>query len=235
MKILALETVEISASVALLEDTRVIREKYLGAEQRSGKFLTPAVMELLEEVHWNADEVDLITLPTGPGSFTGLRVGITFAKTFAYVTGAEILGFNTLDILAAQTPSEFPKIAAVMDAQRNDVITRTYTTPPSIFSEKDYHHMTPCDGMRVQNFNDWLETLSPDTAVTGSLLKRKQKYLPQNLKIVPEEYWSISLDILGKMAYDRFQAGQGDSLWEISPIYSRLSAAEERKKIVKNN
>ena len=216
MKLLALETVDISASAAILEDAEVIREISLPPEKKSAQFLTPMISELLNDAGWTPADVELVALPIGPGSFTGLRVGVTFAKTFAYITGSAVIGLNTLDILAAAVPECFPYVSAVMDAQRNQVIARKYTGK------------TPCDEMRLLDFDAWAATLDAQTAVTGPILKRYGKLLPAEIPQVPEEFWRISPAFIGKMAYEMFLASRRDSVWDMLPIYARQSAAEER-------
>lgn len=226
MKILALETVDISASVALMENMEIIGTKFLSPRQRSAQFLNVAVTELLKEAGWRPTEVELVALPVGPGSFTGLRVGVTFAKTFSYITGAAAVGLNTLDILAANAPAEFRKISVALDAQRGEVIVRDYEETSS--DAALFHHMKPLGEMRLLNFETWTKTLEPGMAVTGPILARKGGFLPADVPRVPEEFWQISPILVGKMAWERFSSGQADSIWEMLPIYSRPSAAEER-------
>ncbi len=244
MKILALETLDVSASVVLMEDMEVVREVTLTADQRSAQFLTPAVTGLLADAGWEPREVALVALPVGPGSFTGLRVGVTFAKTFAYVTGAAVLGLNTLDVLAESAPPEFRRVAAVMDAQRGDVITRTYVAENAENASAGacenaetpcFSRMKPWDDMRLADFDAWVAFLAREAetdgkiAVTGPILARKKAFLPRTVECVPEECWRITPVTVGRMARERFLAGQRDSLWDMLPIYARRSAAEERR------
>lgn len=226
MKTLALETVDMAASVALMEAGETVREVTLAEGQRSAQFLTPAVMRVLAEAGWRPADVALVALPVGPGSFTGLRVGVTFAKTFAYVTGAAVIGLNTLDVLAESVPQGCGKVVAAMDAQRGDVITRTYALRDG--------RRVPCDEMRLVAFDAWLAGLAEmsaveEIAVTGPILAKKQAFLPPGAVCVPEECRRISPVVVGRMARERFLAGQSDSIWDLLPIYARRSAAEERR------
>ncbi|MGN1273415.1 MAG: tRNA (adenosine(37)-N6)-threonylcarbamoyltransferase complex dimerization subunit type 1 TsaB, partial [Thermoguttaceae bacterium] len=96
MKILAFETIEMSASAALLDDENVLASTTLPPQQRSAQYLAPAVRDLLAQTGWKPTDVQLIVVSQGPGSFTGLRVGITFAKIFAWAVGADVIALNTL-------------------------------------------------------------------------------------------------------------------------------------------
>src|SRR5262249_41581863 len=121
MRILALETTGQSGSIALLQDETIVREATLPQTERSAKSLAPAIQRILSESRWKAREIELITVATGPGSFTGLRIGVTTAKTLAYAIGAQVIGVNTLQAIAAQAPSETYRLWAIVDAQRQQV------------------------------------------------------------------------------------------------------------------
>ena len=117
MRILAIETTERIGSVAALNDARLLAEATLTSEQRTAQSLAPALVELLSRARWQAADVDLIAVTDGPGSFTGLRIGVTMAKTLAYAIEAKVLGINTLEVIAAQAPPSEAAVTAVIDAQ----------------------------------------------------------------------------------------------------------------------
>lgn len=223
MNILALETIDISASVTLLEDDREKKTVVLAADQRSTQTLVPAVQDLLHSEGLRPQDVDLVALAQGPGSFTGLRVGMTFAKTFAYAVGAKMVALNTLEVIAAGTPPEFQTVSVILDAQRNELVTQ------------DFHFQdgkwTSISEMQLLPWEDWLHRLSPDIAVTGPILRRKAKGVPSTVAVVPERYWSPSTVVLGQMAWEKSLRGEYSDIWNTLPFYSRLAAAEERKKL----
>ncbi len=105
-RILALETSGTSGSVAALEGDRLLAEVSLAPSLRSARSLAPGIAKLLAEVGWKPRDVGIVAVTTGPGSFTGLRVGLTTAKSFAYAVGAQVLGINTLEVLAEQAPAD---------------------------------------------------------------------------------------------------------------------------------
>jgi tRNA threonylcarbamoyladenosine biosynthesis protein TsaB len=87
MKILAADTSTTSGSLALLEDESVIAEWTLRSAQTHNRRLLKAIDFLLEQAGWNLDDVDGFAVTTGPGSFTGLRIGLTTMKMLAWVKG----------------------------------------------------------------------------------------------------------------------------------------------------
>src|SRR5690606_6005893 len=104
MKILAFETSGLLGSVALLEtaEGKVVSavERETPADQRTARSLLPTTHRLLSDHGWRPADVELIAVTTGPGSFTGLRIGVVGAKTFAYAVGAKLVGVHTLAALA---------------------------------------------------------------------------------------------------------------------------------------
>src|SRR4030042_1258471 len=106
MRILALETTDKAGSVAAMADGNLLAELTLGQTQRSAQSRAPAMLALLKQVGWRPADVQLVAVSVGPGSFTGLRVGVTTAKVFAYAIGAEVLAIDTLETIASGAPKE---------------------------------------------------------------------------------------------------------------------------------
>src|SRR5262245_27922792 len=121
MKILALETSGSLGSVAALEDERLLATLPLDPAKRAARSLAPTIQRLLEQVGWRPADVQLVAVASGPGSFTGLRLGVTTAKTFAYAVGCQLLGVNTIEALAAGTPRECSPLNVAIDAHRQQV------------------------------------------------------------------------------------------------------------------
>lgn len=220
MNLLAIETIGVSASAAILRDGQTVASLVLDEKARSSEMLVPMVQSLLEKSDMKPTDIDWVAATRGPGSFTGLRVGITFAKVFAYSVGAKVLGINTLEAIAAGVPGSCSPLAVILDAQRGEIVTQTFA-----FGEGTW---TPTDAMRLADWGMWLENLPAETYVTGPLLSRKAKHLADR-NLVDARYWNLDPAVLGRVAYDKIQNGAEDELWTLLPFYSRLAAAEERK------
>ncbi len=104
MRILALETSGTSGSVAVLEGSSQVAQLILPPGQRSARSLVPTIQDLLGRVGWEMSQIGLVAVTSGPGSFTSLRIGVSTAKALAYAVGAEIIGVNTLGVIARQAP-----------------------------------------------------------------------------------------------------------------------------------
>lgn len=220
MKILAIETSTMSGSVAILSGNEVLREAILPDRPRTASTLVPAIRRLLNETGCRLGDVELIAVTTGPGSFTGLRVGITTAKTVAYATGCELLGLDTLEVLAAQSGATTGQASTVLDAQRDELFAASFEMRGG-----KIERVAPT---RIVSSSDWVAGLSPDTVVSGLGLRRVRDQLPAAVLLADESRWTPRAAAAGRLALRDWQAGRRDDLWKLAPTYLRKSAAEEK-------
>lgn len=100
-KLLAMDTSSSSMSVALLEDGMVCKEIDTYSERNHSLYLIPSIREAMSELGWSSKELQGIAAGRGPGSYTGVRIGITAAKTMAWALGLPVVGVSTLEAMAA--------------------------------------------------------------------------------------------------------------------------------------
>ena len=209
------------ASVAAASDGQFLAELRLNPQQRSAAALAPGLQELLKNVGWRPRDVQLVAVTIGPGSFTGLRVGVTTAKTFAYAVGAEILGVDTLQTIAAGVPAGVPALAVAMDAQRGDVVAQPFCRDATAWFQ-------PAGPQELLAIDAWLGGLTPGTAAAGPVLEKLAGRLPQGVLAVDAEYWHPRAACVARLAHFLYASGRRDDLWTLAPRYSRRSAAEEK-------
>ncbi len=95
--------------------------------RRHAQMLVADVRAALDELHWSPSQIDVVAVSAGPGSFTGLRVGIVFAKTFAWANQTKLVAVDTLQAIAQQAPASIPEVTVISDAQRGELFTNTYS------------------------------------------------------------------------------------------------------------
>jgi tRNA threonylcarbamoyladenosine biosynthesis protein TsaB len=222
MRILAIETTDLSGSIAALDSGRIVAAVDLNPLTRSAQSLAPAIVELLQTASWQPADVELAAVTTGPGSFTGLRVGVTTAKLFAYTVGAAVIGVNTLDVIAAQSPSDVAYVWSVLDAQRGQVFASQYLRDSS-------GHWQPQTETLLLDNAQWLALLSAGQAVTGPALIKLSGQVPSGVKILDRSLWSPKATTVGQLAWQHYQSGRRADLFSLLPQYFRLSAAEEKR------
>ena len=120
MKILGIETSSKVCAVALSENDKLIKEKILEDENTHSVKLMPLVDELLKETKTELKDIDLFSCDKGPGSFTGIRIGIATIKAFLDATNKKALGVSSLEILAYNSTNN-GIICSIIDARNNNV------------------------------------------------------------------------------------------------------------------
>ena len=220
MRILALETSGQAGTIAAAEGPRLIDEHALDPHQRSARSLAPGIRELLTAIGWRVTDIELVALTIGPGSFTGLRVGVATAKTLGYALDAPCVGLNTLEVIAAQCRGEFQRLSVVIDAQRGQVFTARF--------EHDEPGWRIIAGPSVLDTIQWLQELDRETAVSGPALAKLTCQVPAGIPMIAEGDWQPRAATVAALAWKRHLAGQYDDVWKLTPLYLRKSAAEEK-------
>jgi tRNA threonylcarbamoyladenosine biosynthesis protein TsaB len=220
MRILAIETVGTSGSVAALERDTLLAERQLEPGRRTAQMLAPSIAALLSSVGWAPADVQLLAVATGPGSFTGLRIGVTTAKTFAYAVGCQVIGVHTMAAIASRAPGDVPRLAVVLDAQRGELFAGE-------FSRAD-HEVRELVATRVVRRDQWLESLAPGVMVTGTGLEGMLERLPPGVIAADRSLWAPTGAAVGQLGWDRYSRGERTNLFDLVPDYFRRAAAEEK-------
>lgn len=270
MRLLALETSDVSGSVALCEDGVVTAKRFLPTGRRSAQTLSPTIRSILTDSDWRSSDVECVATTIGPGSFTGLRVGVTTGKMFAWAVGANIIGVDTLDALATglfrreSVSWEHPTVVSVgIDAQRGDAAVKSYlfasgeTSLPVPLDERfcivslkkwlGEDVDAPFAEILDRNNREWLEGVfrqisiesrevlrsvkTRDVLFAGPVLRRV-KDLPDvypSRRFALRENWDPDAEGVAIASWARAKNHSFDDVWSISPIYSRLAAAEEKR------
>lgn len=230
MRIIAIETSGRHGSVAALqgepEAARLLRQTALGGDERTAQSLAPAMKDLLAQVDWSPQSVELVAAAVGPGSFTGLRIGVTAAKTFAYAVGAQVIGVNTLAALAEQVHAtdvaSGTRLWTILDAQRQELFVARFD------GDNIKGHALDC-ATSIIALDAWLAALQPGDQVVGPPLRKLKSQLPRGVVALPQELWQPMATAVGRVAWQAHQSGQRDDVWKLLPRYYRASAAEEKR------
>ena len=198
-----------------------VAEQRLPEDTRSAQSLTLCIKELFDREGWSPQEIDLVAVTRGPGSFTGLRIGIVTAKTIAYAVSAAIVGVNSLRALAAAAGGATP-IWCVMDAQRDECYAAKF------FPEEEKQPLREIETTTILAVDDWMKRLTPNDRVVGPLLTKLTDRLPKNVECLGEEFWMPRAGIVGQLAVEKFRDGEQEDIWQFVPDYYRKSAAEEK-------
>ncbi len=221
MHVLALDTSVGCGSLALLEDTVVRHQSQFAADRRMTQTFSVAIADALRAAGWEPHSVRLVATTNGPGSFTGLRIGVTAARFFAYVTGAKLVALNTLDVIVEQLPRPVRSACAVMDAQRRQLFAATYLRA----SDGTWQVRESC---RVIDRDRLGTLLTPQMVVTGPGLSRLPADMLGDAPRADPALWLPQAATVGRLAWRAHEAGRYTDIWQLQPRYYRPSYAEEK-------
>ncbi len=229
MRILAIDCSTRCGSIALCEDQRLLSEITLPDNRRTSQTLSPVMANLFDQLHWAPHTIDVVGVTVGPGSFTGLRIGVTAAKTFAYAVEAELVAANTLEVLARQVNDHRGQVVSVIDAQRGQWFVGRFDVGPSEVGPSgvgrlQFRQESDC---RIVDAETCLSELRGPSLITGPALYGLPEERRSQLATPPAEQWSPRAGTVGAMAYEAAQRGDVVDVWSILPKYYRPSYAEE--------
>ena len=218
MKILALETSVQPGSIALLDGSVTVYSSAFPTTGRTTQNFAVEMKEALTQTGWNPSQVDLFAVSQGPGSFTGLRIGVTAAKTFAFASDSQVLGVDTLEVLAYQTRGALQgELEVIMNAQRGQLFHARFQVDDAI------SRLSPTELIDV---DQWL-LQKGSAAVTGPGIEICGDRLDPE-ETVDQELWQPQASALGAFAYEQHESGTKQDFWNLVPNYFRKSAAEEK-------
>jgi tRNA threonylcarbamoyladenosine biosynthesis protein TsaB len=220
VRLLLLETSSRRGVVAVAVGAEVRGVRRLDESRRNARDLAPAVAELLREQSWKARELDGVIVGRGPGSYTGLRVGLMSARALAYATGCALVGVDTFAVIARQAPADCPRLDVLADAQQD----RVYVQP----FERQGLGWQPAGELSIRPFAVWLAARDAAAWVSGPGLVKWRARLPDTVICTPESAWEPGVDSLLALGLARFEAGQRDDPFALEPLYLRGSSAEEQ-------
>ncbi len=221
---LAIDTSTNAGSVALCDESGIVGELFLDIHVRSTRTLVPAIQELLLHGRVSFDQILGIGIVIGPGSFTGLRIGVTTAKMLAWATKLPLIPVLATDVLAAQARTELnherDQLEIVIDAQRGELFTARYKLLPD-------NSLRLIRELAIQPYENWLQELTYNEIVIGPILERLAKKLPETVALSSQETWNIRAASVGKIALSLFKVRLTMDPLELKPLYIRPSYAEE--------
>jgi tRNA threonylcarbamoyladenosine biosynthesis protein TsaB len=223
MKILAVDTSTTSGSVALLDGSKVMVEWTLQSAQTHNRRLLSSIDSVLGELGWSLDQVEGFAVTTGPGSFTGLRIGLTTIKTLAWTLKKPYVGIPSLDALAAPLSFASLPVCTLVDAHRNEVYSAMFQSDGT----GSMHRLVP---YRVSSPEEFISQISGAAIFCGDGWLFHRSLLLEKLGTwaveAPGPYHVVRAGFVGELARRKFLAGEEEDPVASTPLYIRPSEAE---------
>lgn len=232
MYILAIDSATPVAGVALLNDKKLIRETFVNFKKTHSETLMPMVDQILHDCEIEIKDLTAIAITIGPGSFTGLRIGLAAAKGLSMASTKPLVGISTLDVLAHNLAYTNSLVCPLLDARKQEVYTAFYD------ASKIYPHRLTKDMAcspeelvkRVKEKADQME--KKDIILLGDGFNPYTDFfrdaLQERLCVPPPHLMLPRAAALASLAYLRWEQADFDDAMTLRPVYVRLSEAEYR-------
>lgn len=228
MYLLGIETSGIEGSVALLKGEVCVAERPLDqAGRRHAQSLVLEIGAMLRSHNLEPRGIDAVAVSRGPGSFTGLRVGMVCAKTFAYATGCRFVAVETFAAIAENAPAEARRIIVIDDAQRDDLFVGEFHRD----GNDQWMAVQPVSICSVDHF---IRERKENDIVTGPGLRKLPPEVISPNWFSDQKICRPRASVVAALGYKTLARATVESsaetdFWTASPFYLRPSAAEEKR------
>ncbi len=224
MMILAVDTTTFTGSIALLEDTKLIAEAGMDSSSTYSERLLPAVDLLLKMNQLSIQDMDGFAVSIGPGSFTGIRIGLSTVKSFSYASGKPVAGVSTLKALAEKLRrSQAQLLCPLLDAKKGEVYAALYESKGDKLLE-----LIPEDAYSPDRFFSLLPSHRIISFIgNGVDVYRKKIFQYFKDKARLSHRSAFIAHEIGLLGYEMLKKKKGVSAEKLEPLYFRKSQAEE--------
>jgi tRNA threonylcarbamoyl adenosine modification protein YeaZ len=223
--LLAIDTSTEMASLALVQDSNLLAETTWRCGQNHTVQLLPQLTAVLEKAEVDIQGIDAIAVAKGPGSFNGLRVGISTAKGLAYSLNASIIGVSTLEVAAYQHAESSLHVCAIHNAGRSEIAAAVYRMERKLWKQVQAEHITTLDVL--------LSGITLKTLFCGEYVSSIADEIKMKLKtkaVIPSPPALLRRAFyLADLAGRRLKAGTEDNVATLQPLYLRRPPITERK------
>ena len=227
MRILAFETSAKAASVALLDGEKLLGESYQNTGLTHSQTLLSMAQDLLKSCGYTPQQVEAVAVAAGPGSFTGVRIGVAAAKGFAWGAGLPCCGVSTLEAMARNLGIYDGYVLPVMDARRSQVYNALF-----LAEEGKLTRLTEDRAIALADLAEEIKILQKPVFLVGdgsNLCYNTLKETVTGLVLPPEHRMHQRAAGVGLVAADMLAAGESCDAATLTPNYLRLSQAERER------
>jgi len=215
MLTLAIETSTQQLGVAVADGDRLVSSYALLAENPHAVELPNAVTRVLKAARTTLEHVEAISVDIGPGSFTGLRIGLAFVKALVFPGKKAVVGVPSLDVLAANLPFASRQVCPLLDAKQKNVYGALYRVDEDIPKRQTDYLLGPVEELLTQ--------IKQPTIFLGDGCARYQESIVERAgslaAFAPQESWLPKAETLARLGVERLRRGQRDEPAGLVPMY----------------
>ena len=220
----AIETSGRIGSVAVVRDGTILAEEQFPHGLQHAAQVVPILDRLARAQGWRPRDVQELYVSVGPGSFTGLRIGVTLGKAMALATGVRVVAVPSVRVLAENAPPDARHVVIVLDAKREQIFTARFERDASTgaWIEREPAHLDSLAAM--------IDRAPRPVHLIGEGIPYHEKFVPRDdpmVMVTPSETWRARAAAVAKIGMDLAGRGQFADPFTLTPIYIRRPEAEE--------
>jgi len=222
MKIIAIDTSAKVLSVALCNDRQLKAETTLNTGNTHSETLLTVTEELCNKAEWSIGDVDIFACSNGPGSFTGVRIGVSFIKGLAFGSGKPCIGVSTLEALAYNLSDRVGVISPVMDARRSQLYNALFVSDGKTVRRLCEDRLISAEELKndISAINDNVYFCGDGSYIAYEATKTPN-VMNTGTRSIYQSGYSVAM-----LALDKYERGDLSSDKTLLPVYLRASQAE---------
>ena len=220
---LAIETSGRIGSIALVDGQAVVAEEQFEHGLQNAAKILPIIDRICQARQWRAKDLQQLYISIGPGSFTGLRIGVTLCKTIAFATGAKIVAVGSVRVLAENAPADAENLIIVLDAKRDQVFT-------ALFARRN-HQWEQIEAAHLDSLAEMLARAPRPVHLLGEGIPYHQKFIQASdpsIIVTSQDLWRARALVVAKLGMELQQCGEFADPFRLTPLYIRRPEAEEK-------
>lgn len=232
MLTLAIDTTGATVSAALLEDQAILAETFVNTGANHSLQLMPAIKHIYDLAGVSLAMTELFACTLGPGSFTGVRIGVSTIKGLAMATDRPVVGLSTLEALAANMGAFSGTICPILDAQRGQIYAAAYELDGNFIPQLRHEGRLAAPESFMSLFDREEKVL-----FLGSGAVKYADLINNTLSeaiIAPVQFSHVRASVVGCLGLRKFHEGQMLDVMTFTPLYLRLSEAERKLEMAEN-
>ena len=223
IRALAIETSSRVGSVALAGDGKSLAEEAFEHGLVHAAKIVPAIDGLCKRLRWGSGDLREIYVSAGPGSFTGLRIGITLAKTLAFATRAKVVAVPSVRVLVENSPLEARNVIVVLDAKREQIFTASFV--------RDADRWKEVEPAQLSSLREILDKSPRPVHLIGEGIPYHRKFIDAGdgeVILTDESLWRPRAGVVARLGFEMARRGEFTDVMKLLPIYIRRPEAEEK-------
>lgn len=228
---LAIETSGRIGEIGLVENGQTVLTRMFPHGLHHAAAIVSTIDQLTRSLGWRPREIQQVYVSAGPGSFTGLRIGITLVKTLAFSINCKIVAVESCKVLLMNAPSDAREVIIVLDAKRGQIFGARFLRQTSSSSSEPLTSWTEVEPPHLDTLSDILQRSGRPVTLIGEGIPYHQHLIrdPDSVRVTEPSLWRARVEHVARLGWHDALAGRFADPFTLTPIYVRLPEAEEKR------